>query len=200
MTLMEGIRQQGRPYRIEGATRWDLPGFFAQMGYKVGAEIGVYKAEFTVKLCQAGLMVYGIDPWTAYLGTTQERQDFLFGHASRAVEPHDCILIRKSSMEAVDSFEDGSLDFVFIDGDHAFKPFAGDIVEWERKVRKGGAVSGHDYFNSNLENGRVTCQVGVIVDAYTRVFSVDPWFVFGELDPEREPNRKERFLSWMWIK
>jgi len=47
-------------------SRDDLPKFFTEMGYKVGAEIGVYKGEYTEKLCKAGLKIYGIDPYIVY--------------------------------------------------------------------------------------------------------------------------------------
>ena len=37
------------------------------------------------------------------------------------------------------------MDFVFIDAGHSFDDAARDIIEWAKKVRKGGIVSGHDY-------------------------------------------------------
>lgn len=39
---------------------------------------------------------------------------------------------------------DGSLDFVFIDGDHSFQGTTADLVDWVRKVKPGGFVAGHD--------------------------------------------------------
>ncbi len=48
-------------------------------------------------------------------------------------------------MDALEDFEDNSLDFVYIDGDHNFKHISEDIYEWTKKVRSGGIVSGHDY-------------------------------------------------------
>ncbi len=48
-------------------------------------------------------------------------------------------------MDALADFEDESLDFVYIDGNHAAPWVDDDIREWSKKVRKGGVVSGHDY-------------------------------------------------------
>jgi len=112
----------------------------------------------------------------------------------------NCAFIRKTSMDAISDFKDNSLDFVYIDGDHAFQHIANDIVAWNKKVRSGGIVSGHDYFNTNPKANNVLCQVKSVVNAYTEAFGINPWWLFGELDPTKEPNRKERFLSWMWIK
>ena len=211
MKFFDTVRQiSGRPARIPGCSRMDFPQFLVQRGYKVGAEIGVYKGEFTERFCQAGLKMYAVDSWMAFPGQgrtqqVQERQDFLYGHACRTlapygISPEDGTIIRKTSMDAVGDFADGSLDFVYIDGDHSFRHIAADICEWERKVRPGGVVSGHDYFNTRAASRNIVCQVKAVVDAYTKAFEIDNWFVFGLTDPAEEPNRKERFLSWMWIK
>src|SRR3989344_1780949 len=128
MTIAEGIKQTGGRVEIPDCTRDDLPQFFVDMGYKVGAEIGVYKGEYTAKFCKAGLKMYAIDPWLAYGDYDQrhrkfqERQDFLYGHTQRVLAPYpDCTIVRKTSMDAVKDFEDNSLDFVYIDGHHGFK-------------------------------------------------------------------------------
>ena len=71
----------GQRVVIKGSTRQDLPRFFIDMGCKVGAEIGVYKGEYTEKLLQAGLKVYAVDPWKYYDDYAhpqgQKRLDFL---------------------------------------------------------------------------------------------------------------------------
>lgn len=53
--------------------------------------------------------------------------------------------IAKPSVEAAQEFEDGSIDFVFIDGDHTYPSVANDLNAWVRKVRPGGIIAGHDY-------------------------------------------------------
>lgn len=42
-------------------------------------------------------------------------------------------------------FADGSLNALFLDGDHSHEGFRKDIEYWYPKVKKGGLVSGHDY-------------------------------------------------------
>ena len=55
MDLIEGIKHKGRPFEIPDCSRDNLPKFFKQMGYKAGAEIGVYMGAFSEKFCKAGL-------------------------------------------------------------------------------------------------------------------------------------------------
>ncbi len=45
-------------------------------------------------------------------------------------------------------YEDLSLDFVFIDADHSYEIAKKDITEWYPKVKIGGTIAGHDYYNS----------------------------------------------------
>jgi predicted O-methyltransferase YrrM len=50
-----------------------------------------------------------------------------------------------TSLEASKLFENGSLDFVFIDGDHSYQGCSTDIDCWFPKLKSGGLLSGHDY-------------------------------------------------------
>ena len=117
--IIDGLKLKGRPVEIPDCTRQDLPGFFKKMGYKVGAEIGVYKGDFTKEFCDAGLKMYGIDPWKAYgnynefpddMKRFQDRQDFLYAHTQRYLADHiksgKCELVKKTSMDAIEDFED----------------------------------------------------------------------------------------------
>ena len=55
-------------------------------------------------------------------------------------------------MDAVADVRNDSLDFVFIDADHKYTSVCEDIREWSKKVRRGGIVSGHDYYKTRGEN------------------------------------------------
>ncbi len=47
---------------VPDCSRNELPQFLKTMGCKTGAEIGVYRGEFTERFCKAGLKIFGIDP------------------------------------------------------------------------------------------------------------------------------------------
>lgn len=53
-----------------------------------------------------------------------------------------------TSEEASHRVADGSLDGVFIDGDHSYKHVRRDLEVWEPKIRPGGFLSGHDFGNN----------------------------------------------------
>jgi hypothetical protein len=53
--------------------------------------------------------------------------------------------VRASSTEAANLYEDGSLDFVFIDAAHDYDNVKADIAAWFPKVKEGGLIGGHDW-------------------------------------------------------
>lgn len=53
------------------------------------------------------------------------------------------------SVTAAKKFKKNSLDFVYIDGSHAYEDVALDLVSWFPKLRPDGVFAGHDY---NLES------------------------------------------------
>lgn len=202
--ISENLHLIGLPAHIPNCSRKELPIFLKERGYKVGAEIGVYKGEYTIHFCKAGLQIYAIDPWMAFAGqgrtqNRQKRQDFLFGHAKRYLKSYKNVtFIRKASMDALKDFKDGSLDFVYIDGDHNFRHVAEDIFEWSKKVRKGGVVSGHDYLCTGSEARNVVIQVKHVIDAYVQTYEIKNFHTFGFTNPS--DRRGDSTKSWFWIK
>lgn len=49
------------------------------------------------------------------------------------------------SLEAAKTFEDNSIDFVYIDGSHEYDDLKADIIAWGPKVKTGGIIAGDDY-------------------------------------------------------
>lgn len=203
MKLIDGIKLKGRPAEIPDCSRDDLPQFFREMGYKIGAEIGVYKGEYTKKFLGAGIKMYAIDPWLDYSeyhnSRGQARLDFQYEHAKRILAPYpNCTIIRKTSMEAIEDFADESLDFVYIDANHLLRYVTEDICEWSKKVRNGGIISGHDYFYEKREHSNVV-QVPFAVRAYTDAYDIKDWYVLGR-EEFVKGEKRDRWRSWMWIK
>jgi hypothetical protein len=184
---------------IAGAVRADLPQFFKDQGYKVGAEIGVYFGHFSETLCKAGLKLYAIDPWKIYGDYNnprgQAREDVQYEGAKARLASYDCTIIRKTSMEALADIPDGSLDFVYIDANHMFPYVAQDIYFWEKKVRKGGCVSGHDFIHASSRWS--PCDVKHVVLAYVNNFGIKDWYLLGA---RRRGPTGDRTRSWLWIK
>jgi predicted O-methyltransferase YrrM len=120
--------------------RYDMAGMFRELGYKIGAEIGVDKGHYSEILCLQNptAKVYAIDSWEGEYESHYEE-------AKKRLAPYNCIIIKSTSMEAVKKFKEGSLDFVYIDANHDYDHVKEDLEEWSKIVRTDGIVSGHDY-------------------------------------------------------
>jgi SAM-dependent methyltransferase len=204
--LKDGLQLKGEGKEIADVDRYDLPAFFVEMGYKTGVEIGVEKGKFTEKLAQAGLKVYGVDPFLVYKGfdndpvLNQPRIDILEGMARKRLEKYNVTLIKKMSMDAVEDFEDNSIDFVYIDGNHGFRYVAEDIWEWHRRVRPGGLVSGHDFALGPwpVYSG-FAIHVPYVLPVVTKILGVKDWYVLGEYKG-KPGEKREKFRSWFYVK
>lgn len=131
-------------------------------GKLVGAEIGVWQGNLSRKLLEMipGLTLYMVDTWTAYTDeqrsrdyesqlTTKPQREFdrARKQAREATKKFHgrTVILEIPSVEAAARFEDGSLDFVYIDADHTYEGVTQDIEAWMSKVKSGGLLCGHDY-------------------------------------------------------
>ena len=127
--------------------RHHLAAYFYTLGFTKGAEVGVLGGGYSLILCNSNpnLKLYCVDSWG--LGDGRYTRYHLRKYEEAKIRLKDCnvVLVRKPSLAAVQDFEKGELDFVYIDASHSFDNIMRDIIEWTRKIRRGGIVSGHDY-------------------------------------------------------
>lgn len=115
-------------------------------------EIGCYAGESTTIWCKNFKEVFAVDPWAD--GKGYDSNDY----ASRAMSDNienqfdnrmskfdNFEKIKDFSYNVVDQFEDESLDFVYIDGEHTYDGVKKDIELYLPKIKKGGYIGGHDY-------------------------------------------------------
>ena len=144
------------------------------MGFRVGAEIGTACGESALMWCQAmpDLHLTCIDPYVVYeQRRSQEKQESFYEQAQKTLANFDVTFLRERSMEVVDQFENGSLDFINIDGDHLYDAIVMDLIHYVPKVRKGGMILVHDYIP--FYRGGVVHAV----DAYTACHLINPWYI-----------------------
>ncbi len=121
-------------------------------GCKV-AEVGVLRGAYAKSIEDVlnPAQLHLIDPWRAfssedysdYTTFTQAHWDKMAaGVQAKFPTAH---IMRRTSQEAVAAFEDGALDFVYIDANHGYKSVLDDLRAWFPKVRGGGILGGHDY-------------------------------------------------------
>jgi len=166
------------PRRADG--RSTLSAVMGDLGFVVGIEIGTRDGISAEAFCRSmsGLKLTCIDPYTVYGEVAQQRKlDHSYAEAQARLADYDVEILRTTSREAARRFENESVDFVHIDGDHSFNAVVVDLIDYVPKVRKGGLVILHDYFR-HAHGG-----VMEAVDAYTRCHGIDPWYVTFDVAP-----------------
>lgn len=193
---------QKSPITIENISRPIMAETLCELGFTLGAEIGVARGEHAEVLCQKNpnLTLYCIDAWAGYSGYIDygsKRLDAFYQDAMQRLAQYNCVIVRKFSMEAAKDFDNGSLDFVYIDGAHDYQSVANDICEWSKKVRAGGIVFGHDFKRST--NPRLKQHVKDVVPSYCYAYEIKPWFILGQKG-RNDGLYREGTQSWMFVK
>jgi hypothetical protein len=128
-------------------------------------EIGVYKGHFSEMIKQSlrPSKLFLVDPWTvgadkngkieryenetclptAYSST--EDLDLIKQKFGQEIIDGKIEINRNYSYDAIDSFEDESLDFIYIDACHLYDSVLWDLENYLPKLKEGGVISGHDY-------------------------------------------------------
>lgn len=124
-------------------TRKDFVKIINRIGLKVGVEVGVCRGLNASWILENSFLrvLYGVENWSVKNchKCRKETEDVMEKYGDRFVWR-----VGNSSDEA-DKFEDNSIHFLYIDGDHRYKSVIKDIRKWYPKVRKGGFFGGHDY-------------------------------------------------------
>ncbi|QQG47692.1 MAG: class I SAM-dependent methyltransferase [Candidatus Woesebacteria bacterium] len=203
MKLIDALKHKGKPFEIPDSSRNELPEFFKQLGFKTGAEIGVFTGRNLVLYCHAGLTMYGIDPWASYQGYRAPRrlEDMYLTTIKRIAQYSNCSIIRKTSMDALLDIQNNSLDFVYIDANHTFGYVAMDLMKWYDKVKSGGIIAGHDYHKviGSKTNGSHTNDVTFIIEAFVKAKNITNWYILGR-EKSITGRRVDDILSYMFFK
>jgi hypothetical protein len=154
----------------------------SSLNYSSAIEIGVNKGEFSkIILSNWNGTLHMCDPWkyidgyldianvddTSFENIYQEAKNNVYHFKDRAK------IIRDFSINASKSFNDNSLDLVYIDADHSYNGCLLDIQTWFPKVKSGGLICGHDYLDANIP---IIGEFGV-KSAVKNFFEKDPDFI-----------------------
>jgi len=145
----------------------------------VFVEIGAWKGKSAVfmaeKIKESGKNInfYTIDPFDGtgggYENDSDVKNSILFETYTKNIEPVKSYIqtLTGFSYDVVGKFENESIDFLFIDGDHRYEGIKRDLNEWFPKIKRGGIISGHDY-------NEPSCGVKQAVDEYF-IFKASPY-------------------------
>ncbi len=108
-------------------------------------EVGVYKgcsfSYLVVEVINSGKQIecVGVDafPWPDVEPAFLENMKPLEGNYK--------IFGGGDSFDRAKDFEDGSIDFIFIDANHTYEFVSKDIAAFLPKMKKGGVMAGHDF-------------------------------------------------------
>jgi|APGre2960657444_1045066.scaffolds.fasta_scaffold00584_8 predicted O-methyltransferase YrrM len=126
-------------------------------------EVGSYQGESTIIFADNinGLQeLHAIDPWSngyAPGDACSDKYPMSVVESNFDIRTKNFSVIKKhktTSKEFVKEIADGSLDFVYIDGDHSYNSCKEDINMWLPKIKQGGIIAGHDYLEA--------CFMGVV--------------------------------------
>ncbi len=126
-----------------------------------GAELGVYMGAFAERLLETlqPKKLHLVDPWKRiegegyedswYVTHDQDHMDGLYDlvcQRFRAQTNDGRVEIHRSTaVEFLRLQTDGSLDWVYIDGDHSYEAVCADLGASLPKVKPGGFITGDDY-------------------------------------------------------
>lgn len=122
---------------------------------EVGSWRGRSTAYMAVNILNSGKKIRfdAVDTWRGSLDEEVHQQDpsvvndTLYDEFLSNMAPVKDIVnpIRMTSLEAAELYEDNSLDFVLIDGSHAYEDVHADITRWLAKLKPGALIAGDDY-------------------------------------------------------
>jgi hypothetical protein len=148
----------------------------------IGAEIGVHRGDLSARLLWRLELrrLHLIDPWEyaespshprlwhgGRTGGSQRNMERRYRGVARRfrreIEDGRVVLHRGKSWEVADDIPDGSLDWVYIDGDHSYGAVKRDIETYLPKLRPGGVLAGDDYGETSGPRAGVTRAVDELV-------------------------------------
>lgn len=184
-----------------------------------GVEIGVFKGDFSKEILHSwNGTLYMVDVWSPLGEEYIDCSNHAFHHDAykNAIEnikgyEERAIMIRANSKTASEMFQDESLDFIFIDANHAYDYVVEDINLWFPKLKKGGVFSGHDYilmdwyndpnFAENKKDKHIYTFSSDGNPFYNGIFGVNPAVdEFCEKMGYHLNNTSEWFSTWWFIK
>jgi len=131
-----------------------FPKLINEMGIKLGVEVGVAGGLHSANILSNSKIekLYCIDPYPDDLYWSEEkdgnvRYEEALTRLDKWIKEGRAEVIRKTSLDVVEDFDDNSLGFVYLDGDRSAQVFPKDVSLWLSKIYIGGILSGHDYKN-----------------------------------------------------
>ncbi len=130
----------------------------------IGIEIGVWKGDFSARILKSAQpkILHLVDPWLvsdaadkssdAWYGTdkmSQSGMDDICTHVAKRFSSEiltgQVAIHRADSVTALGAMEPASVDYVYVDGDHAYESVVSDLAQAFRVTKANGLICCDDY-------------------------------------------------------
>ncbi len=128
--------------------RWEIISELIVMnGYKIVVEVGASRGDMARGVLRTLEPIrYNLDRYFLIdLPDNMKVSEAYYYNPEMLKSRKEIQRIFKPSLEAVSMFEDNTLDFVFLDGDHSEQAFIPEMKAWWTKLRIGGIICGDEY-------------------------------------------------------
>jgi ubiquinone/menaquinone biosynthesis C-methylase UbiE len=165
----------------------------------IGIELGVAKGIFSKKMVQSRKFsfFYGVDSYSDKHNTAQYCEALKY----IGFNNYKYNLLRMNFDEALNMFDDNYFDFIYIDGyAHTGEEGGKTIVDWFKKLKVGGIISGDDYDKKDwpLVNwavndfaSKVNSSINITLKRSKEDYSGYPnWYLIKKKNIEPQVNQK----------
>jgi len=116
------------------------------IGVEIGVQLGINSKSILKELNIKEL--YLIDSWAPEYYKSVKLSNNCYKYTLNTFKKDKRVnILRLDSIIASNLFDDNSLDFIYIDGNHQYNAVYQDIEYWYSKIKINGVISGHDIFN-----------------------------------------------------
>ena len=147
LQILFGYSYHIRPSMISLLDKKDL------IGVEIGSQSG-FNARSMLDTLDIKTL-YLIDPYSYYPDLVQKynKLDESYLTAKKRLKDYKdkVIFVKKKSEDAVNDIPN-NIDFIYIDGNHAYNYVKKDIELYYQKIKQGGIISGHDFYATQINN------------------------------------------------
>src|ERR1700674_3826178 len=140
-------------------SRFELAGLLNELELLgTAVEVGVFRGVFSRQLLERwdGRKLILVDPWRHledYLDSwnlSDSEMEGNYQETLKVLAPFEerIQVLRMRTQEAAALVPHASCDFIHIDANHSYEAVKHDLLLWFPKLRVGGLMSGHDYFDA----------------------------------------------------
>lgn len=146
------------------------------------AEIGVWRGDYSKKILDIvkPKELHLIDPWhffsdekykdSIYGGKeakSEKDMENIYNDVLKRFSQNKEVIIKRNTFELIlNDYPDEYFDWVYIDGDHSYEAVKKDLYNSEKKVKKGGFITGDDYREGGWWKGGVKRAVNEFIKEY----------------------------------